>query len=200
MEQDSKQNLEAKYISSLMGLAKLCNTVLDDFVFELYDEGLQGIELLRRIHAIRKLAMTRKATDRFPSVRDIREAAGDVFDDPRDDKAKATELANRVWDAIERFGYNQPEEAEKYLGPIGWAFVNNSGRWVSICSIEGERTTYVAQWRDSIMSLLIKDRAGVPLGTAPALDYGKLNQLPDVVQKALQGASSQDVPAPQIKW
>lgn len=196
MGQDSVQSLEIKYINAMNSLASLCNsTKLDDFLFEIYDEGLQSLSYERRIFALKKIAMTRKGYDRFPSVRDIREAAGEVFDDPKDDRSKATELANRVWDAIERFGYAQPEDAEQYLGPIGWAFVNNSGRWVSICSIEGERTTYIAQWRDSIMSLLVKSRAGVPLGTAPALDYGKITQLPDVVQKALHGASSQDVPA-----
>ena len=146
----TQQNFEQRYLQRLNLLAKACSFNLDAQTVSSFDEFLADLGYERLTDAIGKILTTRKATDRFPSIRDIRQAAGEVYDEPQDDKAKATEIAHRIWTAIGRFGGYNGEDAKAWLGPIAWATVRLAGGWSSICEIENEnqQTTYVAQWRD----------------------------------------------------
>lgn len=160
---------ELKFLAKLRALAKLSNMILDDETIQMLDEMLKDLGYERLDQAVGKILLNRRASDRFPSIRDIREAAGVVMDDPKGDKELAAEIAERIWTALGRYGYTNPGQAAEYIGDLGWAAVRNSGGWNTWCNIECEsqKPTYIAQARDLIMSLLRKDRAGVALDAVP---------------------------------
>lgn len=61
----------------------------------------------------------------------------------------ALEAANKIIEAMARFGWTNPEKAREFMGPIAWQVVIQDGGWVNLC----ERTKnddlpiLRAQWR-----------------------------------------------------
>jgi hypothetical protein len=62
----------------------------------------------------------------------------------------AIDIADRVWRAIQRFGYTNPADAEDFIGPVGWKVVGPD--WISLCQHTdfGDRGVFIAQVRKSI--------------------------------------------------
>lgn len=179
------QKPEQQYAGMVTYLARLCNFQLDESSVEIQESFLSDIPLERRISAIQKIITTRKANDRFPSIRDIREAAGEKIEDGRDDRFAATEISHSIWNAIGRFGYVDPDGAKAYLGQIAWAVVVCTGGWGEVCeATEFDKTTLLAQWRDIAMNMILKKRQGIPLEQIPGSSPNESKLVESALDKA----------------
>ncbi len=71
--------------------------------------------------------------DEFPSIRILKglckgkiQDAGEIGQD----------IANKIGDAINRFGAYRPDDAKEWLGELGWETVKRHGSWWDLCNIE----------------------------------------------------------------
>lgn len=161
---------EVDYLNKINYLARVCNMPLEASDIGIMDSMLEDLGYERLSKAIGKILATRKGHDRFPSIRDIREAAGEAQDTPQNDHGTATEVAERIWTAIGKFGWPNGEAAKEFLGEPAWSAVLLSGGWQDACNAhEDQKGIFIAQMRDLTLSLLRKQRAGVPLMSAPQL-------------------------------
>jgi len=124
------------------------------------------------------LRMIRRGSRQFPTIADIEAAMGIVQARPHEAlKAEATALANRIVEAVRKFGYMRGDEAHAYLGNGGWTVVRLMGGWDMICDwTEADLISKVAQMRDVSMSVVPKDRAG-ELDRLPAPRTNNLGKL-----------------------
>lgn len=158
----------------------------DDLV-EMYAGDLADLDpqvCIQAYHSWRR----NPANKQFPLPAQIREIIN-----PQDyiaPEALAKEIAARVVGAVSRFGWNNPKDAEAFIGPDGWAAVQRSGGWANLCENLGVTimpTTFQAQIRDQIetnlkygtdvinhaVSLPEKQRKHGGLGLSPASDVVK---------------------------
>jgi hypothetical protein len=178
------------YLSKIHYLAKTCGIEIDPMFIEVMNEGLLDLGYERLSMALSRIMKTRKANDRFPSISDIRSAAGEMIDDAKNDHSIATEIADRVYLAIAG-GDGFPEATRTKIGEIGWAAIQLLGGLNHLCAttLEENKNTFIAQTRDLIMGLLRKQRAGIDLMALPDAHIGKQEQLSPAVQDALKIAS-----------
>jgi hypothetical protein len=84
--------------------------------------------------------------------------------------AKANESANKIRQAITKFGWPEPDKAKEFMGDLAWAIVIRFGGWQYICQNHGvdlNPLTFHAQARDSAKSILEQGNLGVldkPIG------------------------------------
>jgi hypothetical protein len=130
-------------------------------------------------------------------VTDVLKAYGDYRRDPKmkffpmpsairemiqptvSDDARAKEIASRVREAVSKFGWSNPVEAEVYVGSIGWTLVQRFGGWLHICENLGlniPETTFLAQVRDLAKSQLELGKAG-QLNNPAILEHGAKDEL-----------------------
>ncbi len=67
--------------------------------------------------------------------------------------AKAREIAGRIQHAITRFGYSNAQEAQNYIGEVGWSVIQSSGGWSYLCQNHGvniDPGQFMAQTRDRL--------------------------------------------------
>ena len=131
-----------------------------------YFEALNREELTR----IGSMAVSRLNT--FPSIRELLEFAGKA---PRTDDDVGREVAERIWAAVERFGYTPGLNLEKVrqaIGEVAWEVVRLGGGWNSVCASASydTKTTQLAQWRELAQSLQRKARSGEALDAPPKFD------------------------------
>lgn len=119
---------------------------------------------------IMRQAVTR--FDQFPSIRELLLLAGEA---PRTDEDVGREVAERIWGAIERFGYTDGLKLERVraaVGEVAWEVVRLAGGWRSVCNTASydNATTLKAQWRELAQGLSRKVRAGEALDAPPSFD------------------------------
>lgn len=160
MDETRKQFLE-----ELSALAVLCGENFPPPVIRIYDLVFREVGYLVGVQAVRKAIMNRRSTDRVPSPADLRRlGTGEV-----DDADLANEVAGRIVEAIARFGYPSPGEAEKFVGDIGWYVVRRSGGWQNLCTmLASQKSFYQSQFRDMALSAIRRVRAGQKLEAAPS--------------------------------
>jgi hypothetical protein len=116
--------------------------------------------------ALEDIMATRRGSDRFPSVADIR---GKIIPAVNVD-AEAIEAANRILEAIRIHGYNQPAKAQEFMGEIAWLIVERQGGWLTLCEdLQVDQVPTVrAQWRELAKSLILRRQSGADIAP-PAL-------------------------------
>lgn len=175
---------QKRFLSALGGLAKLVGFTLTPELVELYDRGMRRFGYDRALKAVEEHIITRRGQDRFPSIGDLVRL---IQPEENDDDA-AVEVAGRIFDAIARFGYWNPKEAQDYVGEVGWLVVARNGGWAALC--EGTLSRNVpalkAQFREMALSILRRARAGT-LGQAPRLPSSRLPAEPVPVKSLLGG-------------
>ena len=125
---------------------------LDDLA-DLPAEGV--LTVLREAYRERKFPTTKEICDRV---------LGRV-----DDKDEAQDCADRIIEAIPRFGSYRSTEALAHLGELASEVVKRFGGWAELCNVQSkDLPTMRAQLRDSARSILAKAKAGT-LGVATAL-------------------------------
>lgn len=137
----------------------------DDFVCEFWFEQIAHYEPDLLGKAMKKLV----CRNRFPAIEDIKKELGD---EPITDDVIARDVADRIWDAVNRWGSSSWERVAEYIGEIGLAVVNGQTGWKTICDTVtyNNAATFKAQWRESAKGTLVTARTGMK--TAPALPQG----------------------------
>lgn len=168
---------QADFLARLGTLAKLCGVTLTTDIIEFYDKALRTEGYEKACRAIGHVIISRKGGERFPSIGDLIRLIRPV----QDDSDLAIEAANRVVEAMTKFGWNNPGDAQKFLGEIGWYVVNRNGGWKALCENVQSRDIqiYRAQFRELALSAIRRHRLGL-LDVTP--DF---NQIEGVKREAL---------------
>lgn len=159
---------KAEFADLLAGLAEAFDKKLSPFVAEAYYRALSplGSEVVRKAFyaAIERC-------ERFPTVIKLKELAGVPDDLPVDDEGKAREIVARIKNAVSTFGYYRGEDAEEYLGELGWFVVSQLGGWKVICDYPTMDALdfELARARELAKIYMTKSRRG-ELGQAPTFD------------------------------
>jgi hypothetical protein len=92
---------------------------------------------------------------------------------PKNPESDAIDAANRIGEAIVKFGYNNELAAKDFIGELGWLIVQRQGGWEAICqnTMAHQMPTLKAQWRELGKSLYDRAKRGT-LGEAPKLPEG----------------------------
>ena len=149
----------------LFVLAEVCGAKLNEYQLAMYDAELSKLGYDVACAAVDKIFVTRKGTDKFPSIADIKAVAQPKLDP----KHEANEAAARIVQAVSKFGYTSGTDAKEFIGELGWIVVQRHGGWASVCLMLNHENTslYKAQFRDLALSLSARAEAGIE--TPPAL-------------------------------
>jgi hypothetical protein len=113
----------------------------------------------------------------------------DLLNPTVSEQGEAVEVANRIWEAIGKFGWPNPVKAKEFIGELGWIVVERYGGWKSICleSNDAEPGIMKAQMRETAKSVAERARAGV-LHTPPALPKPdqEIKSIGEIVKKVLE--------------
>lgn len=132
---------------------------IQDFVFDMYVQDLSDLSLEQVKNGMDSYRRNPKNRS-MPLPGDIR-ASSDPSSDP---DANARESASRIVAAVSKYGYNNPTEAEKFIGELGWHVVKRYGGWMYICENLGvtlDLTTFTAHARDLAKSTLVRGPEGI---------------------------------------
>lgn len=101
---------------------------------------------------------------------------------PRNPESKdiGRETALRIREAITKFGWPNPKQAQEHIGKLGWGIVERMGGWQHLCEnlgVEIPETTFMAQARDAAESVHRLGEMGFDT-SRPSIEQGKnSNQL-----------------------
>lgn len=157
---------EQEFFTRLTALAKVSGANLTPDIVELYDQGLKHLGYSKVSKAIIHVMLNRRANDRMPSIRDLRELVQPEVSPEQD----AVEAVARIGEAMTKFGWANPKDARKFIGELGWVIVEREGGWESICekTTLDKLPTLRAQWREMAKAVTARAKAG-KLNEAPAL-------------------------------
>jgi len=154
-----------RFLQRIAALGTMCGFPLDpkSGVLHLYELELAPLGYERAAKAIEEIVRTRKGTDRFPSIADIRNL---IVPEPGPE-VEAIEAANRIVEALSRFGgcnadVNEPR-AREFVGELGWLVVQRHGGWVNLVEsgiAADQIPTLKAQWRELAKALWARAKAG----------------------------------------
>lgn len=140
-----------KFYALLQKFYQKSNQSFDELDHEIYIGGIAPIGVDRALDALMTIARS-KGLSRIPSVGDILEAAGIRSPDPEDE---ANAIMGRIIKAVRDLGGYRPEEAQAFIGEIGWEAVRRTfGSWDQICMIEESDMGIIrAQLRDMVKAV-----------------------------------------------
>ncbi len=149
----------------VIGLAEYYEKQLTTSQLDMYVDDLMEIspvELLQAIRAYRrdpKNVFFPKPAQLIASIR-------------QPDEQRARDAVARILTAISRIGIYRMNDAQAYVGELGWEVVRLQGGWEEVCkSITDENKAILqAQWRELAVSLINKERLGLT-GEAPTLQF-----------------------------
>lgn len=152
------------FLDRLATLAKFCGVTLQQDIIRFYDQVFREIGYGEGVRAIEQTIVSRRSRDPFPSVADLKKIACREVDD----MDEAVEAANRIIEAVTKFGYRKPEEAKAWMGDIAWYVVSKNSTWQDFCSslLTKDVPMYRAQFRDLALSAIRRYKAGL-LNVAP---------------------------------
>jgi hypothetical protein len=142
---------------------------------------LSDLEFQPVIQAFDQYAKENK-TNRPPTPAHIREKVMP----PTDARDVGRLEVMRVREAVTKFGWPNPKEAEDYIGPTGWKLVQRSGGWQHICENLGvniSESTFIAQGRDLIETEIKLGRVGYDTDKPLLEQSQKQEQLDNFVKK-----------------
>jgi len=164
----------------LLDMARFYGQDLDKRQLEMYTEIMSQFDQKTVLQAGRDYVRDTKNT-RFPMPpHKIMEKYLPKTPDNRD---LAIETANRIVQAVGKFGYTNPTDARQYVGEAGWAQVQRSGGWAFLCAELGvsiDKTTFFAQTRDSIQSNLNLGHTGINTDL-PAIEQSVKSKVGEII-------------------
>lgn len=167
-------NDERKHVQKmLLALADLYGRQLSAPAVGLMSDALMDLDGKSVIEALNKY-MRDPASRSFPMPGAIRamivpEVTGDQV---------ALEAANRIVEAMGKYGWTNPEKAREFMGEIAWEVVKRDGGWAALC----ERTNnddlpiLKAQWRELAKVVRIRQEQKP---SVPFLEGSRQKQLED---------------------
>ena len=168
---------EKSFLTKLLALANMTQhfTLTKDLI-EIYINHLSPLGFEKLSSALDVIIADRSSRDAFPSIKEIRAIIKPVVDE----RSEAVFISNRIWSAIDRFGWSNHREAKLFLGELGWTVVLEAGGWGVVCSDanSSEPTAMKAQLRELALSTISRVKAG-RLDVLPKLsDYSEKLNLP----------------------
>lgn len=154
------------FISKFVLLAEMCGKSLSEDLVAMYEKSLSQLGYEKLSYVIEQIILERGDRDPFPSIRTIREK---VVPTPSAE-SEAIDAANRISEAMAKYGYGRREEAKQFIGELGWLIVQRQGGWENLCenTLTTQMPTLRAQWRELGKTLWQKAKDGT-LHEAPAL-------------------------------
>lgn len=153
------------------GKTDLSRPVISMYIDDIVASGLSFSQALDAYSAYRR----NSKNTRFPIPSQII----DLVKPQVNDDALAREAAIRIQQAIAKFGYMGGDEAQAFIGEIGWQVVRRFGGWRYICEnhgIELNPLTFHAQARDIARTQIEMARAGI-MDQAPQLEHASNIQI-----------------------
>lgn len=139
------------FLARLALIAEVTGKVPSNELIAFYEKSLADLGYPALCTALEKLMIERNDRDPFPSVKTIRELIRPAANPEHD----AIEAANRIVEAMERFGWPNPRDARAFIGELGWLVVEREGGWESVCEkgVYSKLPMLKAQWRELAKSL-----------------------------------------------
>jgi hypothetical protein len=129
-----------------------------DLPVEVYEKAVHGYDKEAIKNAISDLYAN--CPTKLPTANQIREKLTGVSSDSR---KRASEGAERIWNAIGACGWNQPESARKGLSDEEWEVVRLRGGWEAVCDVTyAQQNAFMAQVRELLVTLYERTAAGHP--------------------------------------
>jgi hypothetical protein len=180
------------FLNRLATLAKVCEFPLNQDLVALYDRSLRKFGYEAASKAVEDAIIERRGFEKMPSIGDlVHRCSPQILD-----QDSAVEVAGRVLSGISRFGYNNPLDAERFIGAVGWYVVSLNGGWRTLCETVKEKDLpqWKAQLREQAGAALRRYKAGV-LGTAPT--FGEVSKpvaslVGDIIRKTDHGSTGND--------
>lgn len=116
-----------------------------DYILKMYAADLADIPLGQLKNAFDVYRRNSKNRT-FPIPAQIREI---IFPE-ESENLEAVNSSNKIWNAIGKFGWSNPEEAKSFLGEL-WELVKFQGGWKNLCqeSNQAQPEIFKAQLRES---------------------------------------------------
>lgn len=136
----------------MVALAEFYRIQVQRHQVEMYAKALEDLSLDQLAYAIDAV---QKSSKFFPMPAELREIAlGSAKDE-------ALEAANRIVEALHRFGWTNPDKAKEYVGELAWRVVEREGGWKNICKVESDDLGILkAQWRELAAATLRRGASG----------------------------------------
>jgi hypothetical protein len=156
--------MKNEFIKYLTSLAIICNAELNEILIKLYIEHIENsIGFAQGIENIKKIIVERKAIDKFPSIRDIKDKSCALLED----KIIAIDVVNTLIRALRRHGsawvydLDYKEKFRKELGTLGVEVIKQLGGWLHFCdeAARSETTIFRAQIRELAEVVVKKHKA-----------------------------------------
>ncbi len=165
---------------------------LTDEAIRMYADDLSDLDYFKVFRAMQSYRLDTKNRQMFlpANIREI------VNPNPAaKDLARVTAI--RIREAVGKFGWPNPEEAEAFIGHEGWKYVERFGGWKHLCEnlgVDIQETTFLAQARDAIESTINLQRAGLDmdkpaLGQVKELQQGRVDS---VIKQLSQKTAMED--------
>lgn len=144
---------QKEFAGIIYAIAEMTNTVVSDFMLQLYDEQLSPLGYPKVNAALKRVFADAGARKGFPTVNDIKKEMGASELNPDDE---ANLIAGNIVGAIRRIGSYNHEGAREAIGEIGWKVVNMLGGWAPLCERvhDDDLPTYTAQFRQMAKAML----------------------------------------------
>lgn len=132
-----------------------------------------------------------KTEEQWPSPAKIRRIC---LGSRLNDNEIGEDISSRIEGAIRKYGYSMPNEAEKYIGQIGWEVVQQVGGWAIICDLEDDQLLSARkQWRD--VGTIISKRLHHDLhNQPPMLPEGAKTNRPSLVGNIVKDLAEKVTP------
>ncbi len=153
-----------RFFTALTALAKACGFELNPQLVGFYDSALSPFGYGRIADAITEIIVSRRGTDRMPSIGDIRA----MLEPTNTVDGAAQELLNRVIQAVHDYGYVDPESAREFMGEVAWAALPNQYGWEEFCCEAVPLGIARSQLRDRIAARLRQENPNGRVKLPPA--------------------------------
>ncbi len=172
----------AKIKRLLVHMGEYHGKQLSDPHLKMYAEDYKGHE---SGHIEKAWAEYRKTSKVFPLPCEILQ----ILNPKPCAKTQAVVAVENIHLAITKFGYNNPQEAQEFMGDLAWSLVEGSGGWRHICenSWSRDKSSKNAQWRDLAIAKIERGEMGLT-DQAPALPAG--NKVLALVAGTIKGLPS----------
>lgn len=157
------------------------NFVLTPGIISMYMRALEPLGWEAVSGALDQHIEERDSRDPFPAIKDIRGKVSPELDP----EMEATLAASRIWEAIGKYGYPNPDRARAFLMPLEWAVVKAEGGWVRICesTCETPGSILKPQWKKLYQAIKVR---GLPAPDVVRLeDQRALGELLQLTQKEM---------------
>ncbi len=137
-------------------MAEYYKCPLSDHALLMYVEDLEDLPLHEVERAAKELRRDPRTT-RLPLPAAIRAH----LMPPKSDTVEANAAANRIWSAIAKFGYPNPDKARAYIGTLGWEVVMARGGWNSVCQESNDNSNLQVQLQRLAETVITRTKAGL---------------------------------------